>query len=423
MLTAPMFIASILVLLVNDHVLKAAWPGLVTGKLSDVAGVVMMALLVTALLGRPKVTFAGVAVAFAALKTVPAVADLAVPVLGGRTLTDATDLVALLALVPLWYWMHATDRSDMVVSSPVAGVVLLSARIIGVGAAVAVTSATSCLEAGVNRVYFAGDDVVATTDTERYVSTDGGRSWDLYTVPFDEPEELVPSEGPACIDGDCFELVERGVVRIDAAGDEIPEFVVTDEQFENLVSNFGDDCSHAGSLFSSITVTQGSDGANLVVTVSEYGVLHRSADGEWTWRDVGPWGQDGELDNPPTNRVSARAFAVISIATAGVMVLAGFAFGALSARRRHSGWLVALQMIAGAAGAVAVWCSFVFSVVVLNVSAGRGGPYWVLLFSVVPAAVFVFVIGLVQLHAKPMARHGDNGDGTGVPPPQFMQPR
>jgi hypothetical protein len=36
LLASPVFAVSILLLIVNDHVLKAAWPGLVTGKLSDI---------------------------------------------------------------------------------------------------------------------------------------------------------------------------------------------------------------------------------------------------------------------------------------------------------------------------------------------------------------------------------------------------
>src|SRR3954467_10610855 len=36
----PLLVGATAVLLLNDHVLKHVWPGLVTGKLSDVAGVV-----------------------------------------------------------------------------------------------------------------------------------------------------------------------------------------------------------------------------------------------------------------------------------------------------------------------------------------------------------------------------------------------
>ena len=44
----PVALASIAVLLINDHVLKAAWPGLITGKLSDFAGLVFFPLLLLA---------------------------------------------------------------------------------------------------------------------------------------------------------------------------------------------------------------------------------------------------------------------------------------------------------------------------------------------------------------------------------------
>ena len=41
----PIAIGALALLVVNDHVLKAAWPGLVTGKASDVAGLVLVPLL------------------------------------------------------------------------------------------------------------------------------------------------------------------------------------------------------------------------------------------------------------------------------------------------------------------------------------------------------------------------------------------
>jgi hypothetical protein len=44
-LVHPLAIAAVIVLIVNDHVLKAAFPGFVTGKLSDVAGLVFFPLL------------------------------------------------------------------------------------------------------------------------------------------------------------------------------------------------------------------------------------------------------------------------------------------------------------------------------------------------------------------------------------------
>lgn len=100
-LTRPWFFAALGVLLLNDHVLKSAWPGWVTGKLSDFAGLVIVATLLCIVSGPTAGTvLAGVA--FVALKTVPGVAEAASPLLGGTTLRDATDLIAILVLPLVW---------------------------------------------------------------------------------------------------------------------------------------------------------------------------------------------------------------------------------------------------------------------------------------------------------------------------------
>jgi len=44
----PRVVLAVGVLIVNDHLLKGAWPGLVTGKLSDLAGLIIAPLLVLA---------------------------------------------------------------------------------------------------------------------------------------------------------------------------------------------------------------------------------------------------------------------------------------------------------------------------------------------------------------------------------------
>ena len=151
----PIPLAAIAVLVLNDQVLKAAFPGLVTGKLSDVAGLVFAPLailtaaeLLAAAAGRWRassrawltVAVAGVGLGFAAVKLLPpaegawnlalgaaqwpfgAVADL----LSGRPLAgirpvavvaDATDLVALPAV-----WLAHAVGSRRVASDRAAAV-------------------------------------------------------------------------------------------------------------------------------------------------------------------------------------------------------------------------------------------------------------------------------------------------------------
>lgn len=132
----PVVLGSILVLILNDRVLKAAWPGLVTGKLSDVAGLLFAPLFVVALAevaaaaaGRwsaPSRTWLTVAVGvvavgFAAVKLVPPIeatwelglgivqwpVGAVTELMSGRglppirpvdTTPDATDLIALPAV-------------------------------------------------------------------------------------------------------------------------------------------------------------------------------------------------------------------------------------------------------------------------------------------------------------------------------------
>ena len=133
----PVFAAAVALLLVNDHVLKTAFPGLVTGKLSDFAGLMFFPVLVVAtweVLASVARRWSGprwlplivavivTAVVFVAIKVSSEGASLFAEVLGriqwfGATLVawviggptprvspvavvrDPTDLVALLALL------------------------------------------------------------------------------------------------------------------------------------------------------------------------------------------------------------------------------------------------------------------------------------------------------------------------------------
>lgn len=94
----PISLLALGLLLVNDHVLKAAWPGPLTGKLSDIAGLVLFPILILsaaelgmAAIGRWRrptrraltLAVAGSAVAFGLVKTLPSGAVAAGWLFGG----------------------------------------------------------------------------------------------------------------------------------------------------------------------------------------------------------------------------------------------------------------------------------------------------------------------------------------------------
>ena len=127
----PGALVSIVLLVANDHWFKAAAPGLITGKLSDFAGLAFFPLFLHALVrlvqpraGNPAlaVSCALTALVFAAVKTVPWCHEAYEVGLGllqypfraafsgatepGRVLLMkyATDLVALPAVLLAWRW-------------------------------------------------------------------------------------------------------------------------------------------------------------------------------------------------------------------------------------------------------------------------------------------------------------------------------
>jgi hypothetical protein len=49
LLVRPLAVVALMTLIVNDHVLRPRWPGALTGKLSDIAGLVFLPLLIVSL--------------------------------------------------------------------------------------------------------------------------------------------------------------------------------------------------------------------------------------------------------------------------------------------------------------------------------------------------------------------------------------
>lgn len=140
LLTHPAFTGAVALLAVNDHLLKPAVATWWTGKLSDFAGVFVVAVVLAVLTARPRLATALTGLGFAALKVSPLVASLASPVLGGHTGQDTTDLIALAALWPAFRF--AAARMTAKPEPAAAGSVLTA---VAGGTALLALTATSCV--------------------------------------------------------------------------------------------------------------------------------------------------------------------------------------------------------------------------------------------------------------------------------------
>lgn len=158
-LADPRFLAATAVLIVNDHWAKAAFGNWLTGKLSDVAGLVVAGVLVAVAARTERRSRVGVAVVggwFAAMKLVPAVAaatvTLADAVLpwSNAIVVDPTDLIALAALFLV----------RPMVERPIEMWNSRSVRVLGLVVAASAAVATSESEGDIARV----DDLQVTDD-------------------------------------------------------------------------------------------------------------------------------------------------------------------------------------------------------------------------------------------------------------------
>lgn len=134
----PVALASVGVLLTNDHVLKDAYPGVLTGKLSDFAGLLFFPLLVHALwtLALPTedaqtnrmrllVSATATGVVFAAVQLLPPAGEAYAWLLGA--LQWPARAIAFGADVPLVPARHTADPTDLI-ALPMIAVAILIAR-------------------------------------------------------------------------------------------------------------------------------------------------------------------------------------------------------------------------------------------------------------------------------------------------------
>jgi hypothetical protein len=212
-LGSPVVTGSVLVLVVNDHVLKERFPGWLTGKLSDFAGVALVALLVGLVSGRPRLSVMSTAVAFAALKTVPGVAELAAPILGGLTRRDPMDVMAIAVLPFVLNWLTRRVERQSLSAQKVLSLTTLVLSVFAIGA-------TMCDgPSGVQSFTVRGSSVWTPvskeneTDSGWVRSDDGGATFVAAEAPPGQSVEPPPLFNTACLsNGVCIRGLENDVM-------------------------------------------------------------------------------------------------------------------------------------------------------------------------------------------------------------------
>ncbi|MFI7454687.1 hypothetical protein ACIBQX_44940 [Nonomuraea sp. NPDC049714] len=349
---------SLFVLLLNDHLLKEAWPGLVTGKVSDVAGLVVAPPLVALLLGRradlaATILTGALYTLVKATETGAEAASLAWTALAGpsRVLADYTDLLALPALGLAWWVRQRTLRPD---PRRRGVLVILPLAVLSVTA----TGASPAPPAARSVVVDQGSVVVSSDfGSPDLISDDGGRTWRPTALPTED--EGRRAQKAACVPKAperCYSIADdlMRVMQSDDAGNtwtvswEVPPERV--EALEHALS--------AADLRSSSLAVQPRQGGGHVVVVANGpdGVAVRDVDGRWRRLGFSGLTLSEDAAVPLTGPARPTGGEMWTAALAALWtVLAGLSAQAVpsvpsSPRRTRPGLIVALSGI----GAVAL---------------------------------------------------------------------
>jgi hypothetical protein len=319
-LAHPVTLLSLTVLLLNDHVLKDRYPGFVTGKLSDVAGLILLPPLLALAWPRravwPPVLVTGAG--FLAVKAIPAAAGLASAgwsaLVGPSVIrADWTDVLALPALALAW-WVGRTARPATRRPGAVVTLVLLPLATL----AVAATSAPQYPSA--IEVWETGGRVLAGVTVSYHpreepdfwrISDDGGRTWTEVEPPgFDVESVRRPREESrqACeptAPDHCYRVVP-GHLRVEETADGGTSWRVAwgvDEETRRRLARRYDDIGDVAADLSSrsVAVVARPGGHAVVVANGRDGFALRDVDG--TWERVGFATEVRRFGGPITDRI------------------------------------------------------------------------------------------------------------------------
>ncbi|MBC7878873.1 MAG: hypothetical protein H7Y59_17005 [Anaerolineales bacterium] len=198
-LSHPLTLVSILVLLINDHVLKVYAPSILTGKISDFAGLFFFPILLSAILNLifkslnlqarqvSIASFGFTAIWFILIKTIPFFNNFTESVLSVQIIRDPTDLMALVMFLPAWKLRASIEDQKEVKVQKLSYVMLCFASLAALATSPAYTPTIYNLIVHKNIIYAEFDEGYF------FYSTDGGKNWE--EVDFELPSQVTEQAG------------------------------------------------------------------------------------------------------------------------------------------------------------------------------------------------------------------------------------
>jgi len=304
-LASPGFVLALVVFVLNDHVLKTAYPGWITGKLSDFAGLVVAPVLLGVLLtawrvARPMplaITLTGVGFALAKTSAAgAAVTSAAWSLTGVPTLirADVTDLLALPALGLGWAIHRQVSRQTPPEWRRLVAVATGTALL---PVAVLATAATDC---------YVGDGLSSITvvsgsfrggvpGPEQRIALEPYAIDGSGVVSEVRYDERFPSEGEqwqvdaACDDdGSCWRIdhdapVPAVQVSTDGGRRWFRDLWVTPDERNEALVGAPSGCGHAPSAeLQDLVVLKDGTSVRVVVAASDAGMYVRTVGGRWS---------------------------------------------------------------------------------------------------------------------------------------------
>ncbi|MET7401531.1 hypothetical protein ABZS66_49425 [Dactylosporangium sp. NPDC005572] len=368
-LTHPVTVGAVALLLVNDHLLKAAYPGPVTGKLSDVAGLAFAPALVAAVLCLlvPRVParvaaaagLAGTGLAFTWVKATTAGAEAASAAWSllrpSAVLADVTDLAALPALAIAWWtWTRVrtaelpetwtrTVRALLVLPAALVAVAATSAPFYPAAGRVDVVDGRAVV--GVYDGYHATNaDLADEVRPYSWLSTTDGRTWVEEPAPAQAPS---PRRTQACVPdtpAHCYRVVPGRMAveeTVDGGRTWRLSWEVSEGRRQFLVRQYDDLATSGIDLSSAELAVLPVAGGHLVLVANRRdGVAVRYADG--TWQRVGMPSDTGPPRVEPLVAPGQHVLLELLLAGTAVPVLVSITVLPVLTRRR--------RLAAGAAG-------------------------------------------------------------------------